>query len=154
MANGDAELELWDHKGVGGDASLAMSGIMLLKMVSAQRHVKLISDTGISVVLSTVIGGAICESTTWRWILTAIMAIANVVLGTLLVAQFRSSQQKAHSHHHDHHEKKHTPIPIGGLPPVNSQIGYPPEEWRTEIFRLDEVYVEEPVGTENRHGCR
>ncbi|KIE02818.1 hypothetical protein MAJ_01120, partial [Metarhizium majus ARSEF 297] len=83
-------------------------------------------------------------------LLAAIMAVANVVLGALLVAQFRSSQQKAHSHRHDHHEKKPapTPIPIGGLPQVNSHPDWlPPEEWRTEIFRLHEIYGEEPVGT-------
>ncbi|KAH0596114.1 hypothetical protein MHUMG1_05975 [Metarhizium humberi] len=81
-------------------------------------------------------------------LLAAIMAVANVVLGALLVAQFRSSQQKAPSHHHNHHQKKPTPIPIGGLPQVNSHPDWlPPEEWRTEIFRLHEIYGEEPVGT-------
>ncbi|KHN99589.1 uncharacterized protein MAM_02442 [Metarhizium album ARSEF 1941] len=84
--------------------------------------------------------------------LAAVLAVANLILGALLVVQFRSSQAKATPHSHRHHDnaKRPTPppIPLGGLPQVNSHPDWlPPEEWRTEVFRLHEIYGEEPVGT-------
>ncbi|KAK5991850.1 Oxidase ustYa [Cladobotryum mycophilum] len=84
-------------------------------------------------------------------ILAAIMAIANVILGALLVVQFQSSRDKStppHTPHPHHHHKKPPPVPIGGLPHVESAPDWlPPEQWRTEVFRLHEIYGEEPVGT-------
>ncbi|TWU77376.1 hypothetical protein ED733_005896 [Metarhizium rileyi] len=85
-------------------------------------------------------------------ILVGILAVANVILGALLVMQFRNSHAKGsmyHAHHHEHNtKKKTTPVPIGGLPEVNSHPDWlPPEEWRTEVFRLHQIYGEEPVGT-------
>ncbi|KAK2603873.1 hypothetical protein QQS21_003908 [Conoideocrella luteorostrata] len=89
-------------------------------------------------------------------LLAAILAIANVLLGALLFVQFQSSHHKAaasqtasHRHHpHGHSAERPTPIPMGGLPHVDSHPDWlPPEEWRTEVFRLHQIYGEEPVGT-------
>jgi hypothetical protein len=78
-------------------------------------------------------------------LLIATMAIANVIIGVLLVLQFQSSHQKTTPHQH---EKNPTPVPIGGLPHVESHPDWlPPEDWRTEVFRLHQIYGEEPVGT-------
>lgn len=78
-------------------------------------------------------------------LLIAIMAIANVIIGVLLVLQFQSSHQKTTPHHH---EKKSAPVPIGGLPHIESAPDWlPPEDWRTEVFRLHQIYGEELVGT-------
>lgn len=91
----------------------------------------------------------------WYPLLAAIMAIANVILGSLLFVQYRTGHENTtaspampHTHHHDHKPKQSTPVPIGGLPHVDSHPDWlPPEEWRTEVFRLHQIYGEEPVGT-------
>jgi hypothetical protein len=104
--------------------------------------------------------GPMCTSTPSKMIsrsrlyplLAALMAIGNVILGALLVIQFQTGHHTtmpspAMPHNHNH-EQKATPVPIGGLPHVDSHPDWlPPEEWRTEVFRLHQIYGEEPVGT-------
>ncbi|OAA73407.1 hypothetical protein ISF_00308 [Cordyceps fumosorosea ARSEF 2679] len=90
-------------------------------------------------------------------LLVAVLAISNVILGAVVLGQLGSrsepSSTKAHSSHecphkHAHEHEKQTPIPLGGLPRVDAHPEWlPPEEWRTEVFRLHQIYGEEPVGT-------
>lgn len=87
-------------------------------------------------------------------LLTAILALSNVILGAVVFIQFRNSHKTAgealrpHQHAHGHEHEKKPPFPLGGLPHVDSHPDWlPPEEWRTEVFRLHQIYGEEPVGT-------
>ncbi|KAG6018507.1 hypothetical protein E4U41_003831 [Claviceps citrina] len=102
----------------------------------------------------------------WAPISAAVLAVANVLLGALLVVQFQSGSRhhdtasvssaaamayaQAHRHHGHGHDaaERPVPVPMGGLPRVDVQPDWlPPEEWRTEVFRLQQIYGEEPVGT-------
>ncbi|TQV96996.1 hypothetical protein IF1G_04236 [Cordyceps javanica] len=86
-------------------------------------------------------------------LLVAILAVSNVILGVILLGQQQSSHKPpgdAHEypHNHPHEHKKPIPVPLGGLPHVNAHPDWlPPEEWRTEVFRLHQIYGEEPIGT-------
>jgi MFS family permease len=59
-------------QGVGGGGSYAVGSIMLLQIVPANQITRLASYTGVAFILATVlgpvIGGAISQNTTWRWV--------------------------------------------------------------------------------------
>ncbi len=86
-------------------------------------------------------------------LLVAILAVSNVILGAVVLGQQRNKSggktHASHGHPHNHpQQRKTTPVPLGGLPHVDANPDWlPPEDWRTEVFRLHQIYGEEPVGT-------
>ncbi|KAJ3496317.1 hypothetical protein NLG97_g2745 [Lecanicillium saksenae] len=89
-------------------------------------------------------------------LLLVILAVSNVILGLVVLGQHQSSndsERDGHAihqemHNHPHQHQKKLPVPLGGLPHVDAHPDWlPPEEWRTEVFRLHQIFGEEPVGT-------
>ncbi|OAA82285.1 hypothetical protein LEL_01830 [Akanthomyces lecanii RCEF 1005] len=89
-------------------------------------------------------------------LLIAVLAVSNVILGAVVLGQQQNSHKSSgkthatHGHppHHPHEHDKKIPVPLGGLPHVDAHPDWlPPEDWRTEVFRLHQIYGEEPVGT-------
>lgn len=89
-------------------------------------------------------------------LLIAVLAVSNVILGAVVLGQQQNSHDSSGKTHATHghpphcpqeHDKK-IPVPLGGLPHVDAHPDWlPPEDWRTEVFRLHQIYGEEPVGT-------
>ncbi|KAM3503745.1 hypothetical protein MY10362_004015 [Beauveria mimosiformis] len=89
-------------------------------------------------------------------LLVVILVVSNVILGAVVLGQQQRSRKlggKAHAsdgHAHEHVDEQDggKPVPLGGLPHVgNGPDWLPPEDWRTEVFRLHEIYGQEPIGT-------
>lgn len=59
-------------QGVGAGGSFALAAALLIQMVPPEQYAEAVTKFGVSVVLALVfgpvLGGAISENTTWRWI--------------------------------------------------------------------------------------
>jgi MFS family permease len=59
-------------QGVGGGGSFALATVLLVESVPPEKYADAVTKNGIAIVLALVlgpiIGGAISEHTTWRWI--------------------------------------------------------------------------------------
>ncbi|KAM3513500.1 hypothetical protein MY11210_002888 [Beauveria gryllotalpidicola] len=89
-------------------------------------------------------------------LLIVIVDVSNVILGAVVLGKQQRSHNpsgKAHAsvgyaHEHPHQQDREKAVPLGGLPHVCEDPDWlPPEDWRTEVFRLHQIYGEEPIGT-------
>ncbi|EFY84288.1 efflux pump antibiotic resistance protein, putative [Metarhizium acridum CQMa 102] len=84
--------------GIGGGGSYALGSILLIQIVPAKEITNMASYSSISFVLATVlgpiIGGGICQHTTWRWIF-----LFNVPIGLCAVAMAMIGIPNGYPHH-------------------------------------------------------
>lgn len=86
-------------QGIGGGGSYALGSIMLIQIVPASEITKMASYSSISFVVATVlgpiIGGGICQHTTWRWIF-----LFNVPIGVFAMVIAMIGIPNGYPHHH------------------------------------------------------
>ncbi|KAM0145728.1 hypothetical protein ACHAQE_011114 [Botrytis cinerea] len=86
-------------QGIGASGTYALVTVILFELVPSEKYASytsiLAAILGVSLVIGPILGGIICNFTTWRWIF-----IINVILGAIAIVLLSLALPKNYPHHH------------------------------------------------------
>ncbi|KAK8911325.1 hypothetical protein QC760_000368 [Botrytis cinerea] len=86
-------------QGIGASGTYALVTVILFELVPSEKYASytsiLAAILGASLVIGPILGGIICNFTTWRWIF-----IINVILGAITIVLLSLALPKNYPHHH------------------------------------------------------